>query len=290
MKRILIVGKNSYIGTAFARYVRERYPDEFQAEAVGARDGAWREKDFSEYEIVFHVAGIAHADVGRVTEEGKKEYYRVNRDLALEAAKKAKAAGVGQFVLMSSMIVYGGTEHVTRKTAPKPGNFYGDSKLQADEGVRALAGEGFRTAVLRPPMIYGKGSRGNYPVLSKMAKRLPVFPKVKNKRSMLYIENLCECLCHIMREGAGGIFFPQNEEAVSTSALVKEIAGCAGHRIWVTPLLAPFAAAGKRLPGKAGDLCRKAFGSSYYEPEMSEMEWDYRVADWRESVKRTEST
>jgi len=288
MKRVLVTGRNSYIGTCFRQYVGEHYSEAFQVEAVSLRGDAWRKMDFSGYEAVLYVAGIAHADVGQVTEEGKKEYYRVNRDLALETAQKAKAAGVGQFVLMSSMIVYGGQEHVTRDTVPCPNNFYGDSKWQADQGVRKLADAGFQVAVLRPPMIYGRGSRGNYPTLAKMAKKLPVFPRTTNRRSFLYVENLCEFLCHVIQEGRGGIFFPQNKETVSTSELVKGIAECCGHRIWITSLLTPLAAVGKLLPGKTGDLCRKAFGSSYFEAEMSEMEWDYRVVDWKESLRRTE--
>ncbi len=291
MKRILVTGKNSYIGTAFIRYAETYYPGEFRTDTVSMRDGAWRELDFSVYDTIFHVAGLAHADIGHATEEMRRNYYAVNTELTLEAAGKAKAAGVRQFVFMSSMIVYGGQEHVTEDTVPRPLNFYGDSKWKADSGVRELADDRFRVAVLRPPMIYGKGSRGNYPVLAKMAKKLPVFPKVNNRRSMLYIENLCEFLCRIMLEGRGGIFFPQNAETVSTSELVKEIAECSGHRIRVTPLLTPAIALGKHMPGKIGDLCRKAFGSCWYEPKMSVAEgagWDYRVADLRESIRRTE--
>lgn len=290
MKHILITGKNSYIGTSFEQYVRRRYPEEFRVDTLDMRDAGWRERDFSCYDTVFHVAGIAHADVGSVTEEGKEQYYEVNTRLALDTAAKAKAEGVAQFVFMSSMIVYGGQERVTMETLPAPENFYGDSKWQADAGVRELRSKDFQVAVLRPPMVYGPGSKGNYPRLSKLAKKLPVFPQVKNCRSMLYIENLCEFLCRIMKEGRGGVFFPQNREPVSTGRLVKEIAGCAGHRIWVTPLLAPGVAIGMHMPGKVGNLCRKAFGSSYYEPGMGEMEWDYEVADWRESVRRTEKS
>lgn len=290
MKRILIAGKNSYIGTAFIQYAEEHYPEEFQAEAFSLRDISWQERDFAGYDAVFHVAGIAHADTGHATEEEKREYYRVNRDLVLETARKARGAGVGQFVFMSSMIIYGKTEHVTEDTIPEPENFYGDSKWQADKGVRELADGKFQVAVLRAPMIYGKGSKGNYPVLAKMAKRLPVFPRVENQRSMLYIENLCELLCCIIREGHGGIFFPQNETAIGTSQLVEMIARTCGHRICITPLLAPLAAIGKRLPGKVGALCRKAFGCSCYELDMSRAEWNYRIVDWQESVRRTESS
>lgn len=286
--RILITGKNSYIGTSFEQYASAHYPGEFEADTLDMKDGSWREKDFSGYDAVFHVAGIAHADVGNVTEEEKNRYYLVNTELAAETAAKAKAAGVGQFIFMSSMIVYGAAENVTKETEPHPANFYGDSKWQADRRVRELAAGGFQVAVLRPPMVYGRGSRGNYPSLAKLAQKLPVFPKVKNRRSVLYIENLCEFLCCLIRDGRGGIFFPQNRDPVSTSDLVKEIGMCTGHKIWITSLLTPFAALGRHLPGKAGSLCRKAFGNSCYDPEMGRMDWDYQVADLRESIRRTE--
>jgi len=289
MKRVLITGANSYIGCSFEQYVQKYYADELTVDTVDMIDGTWREKDFSSYDAVFHVAGIAHADVGNVSEEVKRKYYAVNTDLTIETAQKAKAEGVKQFVFMSSMIVYGGQEHITKDTEPQPANFYGDSKWQADKGVRALQREDFCVTVLRPPMIYGKGSKGNYPLLAKLAKKLPIFPKVNNKRSMLYIENLCEFLCLIMKTPKAGVFFPQNSELVNTGDMVKQIALASGHKILVTSLLTPFVWLGMKMPGKIGGLCQKAFGSSYYEPEMSECGLEYRKFDLSDTIRLTEA-
>ena len=289
MRKILITGANSYIGCSFEAYAKEHYGSDFVIDTLDMIDSAWREKDFSAYDGVFHVAGLAHADVGNVSEEVKQNYYAVNTDLAIETAAKAKAEGVRQFVFMSSMIVYGGLEHVTGDTEPAPANFYGDSKWQADKGVRDLQSEEFCVTVLRPPMIYGRGSKGNYPLLAKLAAKLPVFPKVHNKRSMLYIENLCEFLCLIMKEPRAGVFFPQNSELVNTSDMVKQIAKAKGHQIWVTPLLTPFVMLGMKMPGKIGGLCQKAFGSSFYEPEMSACGFDYNVYKFEETIERTEA-
>ena len=191
MKRLLITGANSYIGTSFEDYMNRNFPEALQINTLDMLDEHWKETDFSGYDAIFHVAGIAHADVSNVSKETEQLYYRVNTDLAIATAKKAKEDGAGQFIFMSSMIVYGGKEHITVQTQPSPANFYGDSKWQADKGVRELEDAHFHVAVLRPPMIYGKGSKGNYPVLAKLATKLPVFPKVSNRRSMLYIENLC---------------------------------------------------------------------------------------------------
>ena len=288
MTKVLITGAESYIGQSFAEYARKNYATEFEIDTIDMKKEAWKDYSFSGYDCIFHVAGIAHADVGKVSEDVKAQYYRVNTELAIETAAKAKAEGVKQFVLMSSMIVYGGIECITKETEPKPANFYGDSKWQADKGVRALSTEEFLVTVLRPPMIYGKGSKGNYPTLAKLAKKLPVFPKVDNKRSMLYIENLCEFLCVVMKERRAGIYFPQNKELVNTSDMVEEIAKVAGSRLWVSPLLTPFVVIGKKIPGKIGGLFQKAFGSSYYEPEMGETGFEYCKYDLRESIWLTE--
>jgi len=288
MKKVLITGANSYIGMSFEQYAKKYHAKELTVDTVDMIDGTWREKDFSEYDVVFHVAGLAHADVGNVSEEIKKKYYEINTNLAIETAKKAKAEGVKQFVFMSSMIVYGGAEHITKDTVPSPANFYGDSKWQADKGVRELQSDRFCVTVLRPPMIYGKGSKGNYSLLAKLAKRLPVFPKVNNKRSMLYIENLCEFLSLVMEEPQAGVFFPQNSELVNTSEMVKQIAEINGHKVWITSLLRPFVAIGMKVPGKIGGLCKKAFGNSYYEPEMSKYGFEYCVVCNKDSVQITE--
>lgn len=300
-KKVLITGAGSYVGESFEAYAREHYADNFEIDTLDMMDKGWREKDFHGYDIVYHVAGIAHADVGNVSEEIKKKYYVVNTDLAIETAKKAKEAGVKLFVFMSSMIVYGESapygkqKMITAETKPQPANFYGDSKWQADKGVRALADADFKVAVLRPPMIYGKGSKGNYPTLAKMAKKLPVFPDVKNRRSMLYIENLCEFLCQIMLvddkeySEKGNLFFPQNAQYTRTSEMVRLIAEAAGHRIVMSKVMAPIVFLAGKVPGKVSGLVDKAFGSNCYVQNISEYRnLEYRVVDLKESIRRTE--
>lgn len=295
MKKVLITGANSYIGVNFEQYASAHYPEELQIDTVDMIDGSWREKDFSPYDVVYHVAGIAHADVGKVTDEIKAKYYAINTDLAIETARKAKADGVKQFVFMSSAIVYGNSapygkvKRITKDTEPKPAGFYGDSKWQADKGIRELADDTFITCILRPPMIYGKGCKGNYPVLSKMARKLPIFPDIKNERSMLYIENLCEFLCQVMIRGESGIFWPQNAEYSRTSEMVKIVAGIAGHKILVSKAFNWAVRIMIHVPGKVKGLANKAFGNLSYDQEMSKYEFEYRVVDLKTSIERTES-
>ena len=294
MKKVLITGANSYIGVSFDNYAKEHYDSELVIETIDMIDGSWRKKDLSSYDVVYHVAGIAHADVGNVNDEVKAKYYAINTDLAIETARKAKEHGVRQFVFMSSAIIYGDSapygkaKRITAETKPHPANFYGDSKWQADKGVRELADENFVVTVLRPPMIYGKHSKGNYPTLAKMAKKLPIFPDVDNERSMLYIENLCEFLCQVMIRGEGGVFWPQNAEYSRTSELVKVIAEVNDHPISVSKAWNWVVVLASKIPGKICGLTNKAFGNMSYDQNMSKYDFNYIVVDFRTSIERTE--
>ncbi len=294
MKKILITGANSYIGTSFEEYMKQ-WPDECSIDTVDMIDGSWREKDFGGYDVVFHVAGLAHADVGHASEETKKKYYAINTDLTVETAKKAKADGAKQFIFMSSAIVFGESapmgksKVITKDTKPVPANFYGDSKLQAENGINPLNDESFKVVILRPPMIYGKGSKGNYPMLAKMARKMPVFPDVKNQRSMLYVGNLCEFIRLMIDNNEAGTFHPQNSEYVSTSEMVRQIANVYGKKIWITKLLNPFVWLASKVPGKIGGLANKAFGNFAYDMGMSEYKkGEYVVDKFEVTVEKTE--
>ena len=288
MKKVLITGENSYIGTSFENYVMQCH--DYQIDTVDMIDSTWRDKSFSEYNSVFHVAGIAHSDTGRVSEERKQFYYQINTDLTIETAKKAKADGVGQFIFMSSAIVYGDSapigkpKRITRDTPVAPANFYGDSKVQAENGLLKLADESFHVVILRPPMIYGKGSKGNYPQLSKFAQKLPLFPYIKNERSMLYIGNLTEFVKLMIDNNESGIFYPQNAEYVATSEMVQVIAQAHGKKIRLVK--------GTTVPLKAMShvtgLVNKAFGNLSYDMSMSEYKENYRKFSFEESIRQTE--
>ncbi len=285
MKNILITGKNSYIGTSLENWLM-REPDKYKVDTVDMKDGLWKEKDFSVYDVVFHVAGIAH-----VLSDPKMEdlYYKVNRDLTIETAEKAKAEGVKQFIFMSSIIVYGDSSSskriIDKNTVPKPSNFYGNSKLQAEEGIKDLESDDFKIVVLRPPMIYGKGSKGNYPRLANMAKKTPVFPDIDNERSMLHIDNLCEFIKVMIDYEESGLYFPQNKEYVKTSELVRTIAEVHGKRIWMISWMNWLI----KLMFGVG-VVRKVFGNLVYEKSISDYDKaNYRIRTFRESIKLTES-
>ncbi|MBQ8319643.1 MAG: NAD-dependent epimerase/dehydratase family protein [Clostridia bacterium] len=290
MKKILITGANSYIGCAFENYLKKHYPEAYEIDVVDMIDGTWREKSFCEYDVVYHVAGIAHSDNGKISEEKEKLYYSVNTDLTIETAKKAKAEGVKQFIFMSSAIVYGESAKIGKPkkifadTPVKPANCYGDSKVQAENGIQPLSDVAFKVVILRPPMIYGKGSKGNYPTLVKFAKKLPFFPYVKNERSMLYVETLCEFVRLMIENEEEGIFWPQNKEYSNTSELVKMIGQAHGKNVrlvkgfgWLLRLISPFTG-----------LVNKAFGNLTYDQTLSEYKEEYARYSLKETVDFTE--
>ena len=289
MKRILITGINSYLGKCFKRYI-EGFPG-YSTVSISMRDGSWRDEDFTGIDTVFHVAGLAHSDNGRISAEKARMYYSINTDLTEELAGKAKAEGVHQFIFMSSAIVYGDSapvgerRRIARGTMCSPANAYGDSKLQAEYRLKKLADERFRVAILRPPMIYGPGCRGNYPVLSLFAQHLHFFPRVDNERSMLFVGNLMAFVKLMIDNDEEGTFFPQNAEYSNTSELVRMIAQAHGRRIRLVGGLTGLL----KVMGAFTGLVNKAFGSLSYDMALSDYPGgDYRKYTLQESIEITE--
>lgn len=283
MKKVLITGAGSYVGESVRRYILSTSSD-FQIDAVDTMGDNWKNADYSQYDVVYHVAGIAH-----VNADPKMEalYYKVNRDLTIEVAKHAKAAGVKQFIFMSSQIVFHEsqslkTEVLTAQTKENPNGFYGDSKLQAELGIKPLEDENFKVCILRPCMIYGPNAKGNFPRLAKLACKTPVFPCWHNKRSMLYIDNLAEFVKQAILRELSGTYYPQNRELADTVEIIRFFAKAAGHKVWITRLLNPFVWLGSFVL----QPLNKMFATYYYDPEMSKMDFDYQLVSFEESLKQ----
>lgn len=271
MKRILITGANSYIGTSFEKWMQQ-FDREYQIDTIDMHGEDWKKKDFSAYDSIFHVAGIAHADISKISDEKRNLYYEVNCELAVETASKYAndlADKNGQFIYMSSIIVYGdggsvlNKRIITKDTPPNPSNFYGDSKLKAENRLSELQ-QNLNICILRPPMIYGESSKGNYETLKKIALNFPIFPDFKNERSMLSIDNLCLFLKDIIDEDKAGIFFPQNETVVRTSYLVRDIAEKHNRKVYLLPYMSWLIILLSFFPGKVGKIVNKAFSSIVY--------------------------
>ena len=282
IKKVLITGSNSYVGTNVESWLK-KYPDDFVVDTVSTLNDEWKNADFTKYDVVFHVAGIAHVDAKKKMEP---LYRRVNTDLTISVAKVAKESGVKQFIFMSSNIVYRESRSlkanvVTQKTMPNPNNFYGDSKLQAEIGLEKLESDIFKVVILRPPMIYGPNCKGNFLRLAKLATIVPVFPAFHNKRSMLYIDNLSEFVRQIIIRELYGIYYPQNSELADTVEIVRTFAKQNNHKIYIWKWLNIFVYLGSPFIKSLN----KMFADSYYVPEMSKYDFDYQLVNQEESYK-----
>ena len=286
MKKVLITGAGSYIGTKVQQWLEASFDGtekQFQVDAIDTIDNRWKQADFSKYDVVYNVAGIAHVKAAKG--EGPL-YYAINKDMVIEIAKTAKAAGVKQFIHMSSMIVYKEVKtlegkQIHKDTQPSPNGFYGDSKLQGELGIQALADKDFKVCIIRPPMIYGPGCRGNFPRLVWLAQKTPIFPAWHNKRSMLYIDNLCEFVKQLILHEMEGVMYPQNAEYADTVEIIRYYAKSSGKKIWITKLFNP-------LIWLLGDHVRalgKMFSNSTYDMEMSQYPFNYNVVNLQDSFK-----
>ncbi|WP_297237802.1 NAD-dependent epimerase/dehydratase family protein [uncultured Faecalicoccus sp.] len=283
MKRVLITGKNSYLG-AFVKKELEKDPLNYEVKELDLKEETWKNFDFSSFDVVYHVAGLAHS----TPDESQRDYYyKVNTELAYQCALKAAREGVSQFIFMSSIIVYGSGDVskmriITKDTALDPDNFYGDSKKQAEIKIRSIDSN-MKIVILRPPMIYGPKSKGNYPLLSKFARKTLIFPKYKNERSMLFVGNLAVLIKKLMDTEFEGILLPQNKETVQTYRMIKEIAQFYHHKIWFTSLLNPLVHGFKKLT-----VVNKVFGNLVIDPSLSHFELDYQKYSFEQSIVLTE--
>lgn len=283
MKQILITGKGSYIGTKVEEWLG-KYPDDYKVEVLDMMGDVWKEFDFYGYDVVCHVAGIAHRK-----NAASDLYERVNHVLAVNVAEKAANSGVKQFIFISSGAVYSQSDRkhksivIDRDSLFLPETPYGHSKLRAEEDIQKIKAN-MKVAILRPPMVYGPGAKGNYNRLARISKTSPIFPDINNKRSMIYIDNLCEFVKLIIDNEYEGEFLPQNRDYVKTSDMVRIIAKTNNHKIWITPILNwPI-----YLLSNFFNSVNKAFGTYYYEKE-SYFEDKYIIVDFEDSIIMTES-
>lgn len=287
MKKILITGAGSFVGKSLCAYL-DGNPG-YSVSTLSVRDDAWKHHSFTGVDVIYHCAAIVHEPATKNDSRAAERYHRVNAVLPYELAVKARAEGVGQFIFLSSAAVYGvestvGKPCVIEKNTPTvPTDLYGQSKLEAEKMLQTLSDDSFKVTIIRPPMIYGASCKGNFNALVSLARKLPVFPKTYNSHFMLYIDNLSEFVRLMIDTEASGIFCPQNDCIVSTDEIVRLIAKQHGKKMIIIP---GFLWALKIL-GCLSPKARKAFGSQFYNPQLSHSEMEYCVVSLEESIARS---
>ena len=274
-----MTGQNSYIANNFGNFINQ-YPNLYLLELVSVRDNSWETQSFESYDTLIHAAALVHEPTKNATLE---QYDRVNYQLSIELAKKAKKDGVKHFIFLSTMSIYGlNTGHITASTFINPTSFYGKSKANAEEALLALDSTDFTVTIIRAPMIYGPNCKGNFRSLHKIANISPIFPKVNNRRSAIFIDNFSEFLKIIVDEKLEGILFPQDKEYLNTSDAVSLIAQYSSKNIYISKL----AGLGVNF-FMFSPVIQKAFGSLTYDRSLpgGPNNIEYNKVSFKESIK-----
>lgn len=266
MRRITIIGANSYIGDSFIR-LADGKDYSFKVIDASSADFNIEALDLSGTDVVLNLAAIVHRP-----KEKDEVYYSVNRDLAVRIANIAKKSQVAQFIQMSTKGVFGvDFGFVDDSTQYNPKTTYEKSKLEADLLLGKMRSDSFKICIVRPPMVYGLNCRGNYPKLEKIAIRSPLFPKYKNEKDLIYIGNLVWFLFFAVDNCLDGTFYPKNPSTICVSEMVRLIALYNNHKIRFFKFLNPII---KLLVGKnrkitsvfATSVCKINDGCGFVPP------------------------
>ncbi|MCD8909797.1 NAD-dependent epimerase/dehydratase family protein [Staphylococcus gallinarum] len=282
-KKILLTGKNGYVGNHLENYL---VTQGFIVERISLKNNDWKKLNFEQYEAVIHLAALVHNNMPNAK---IVDYFKINYHLTRQLAEKSKADGVKQFIFFSTMSVFGLNGALTKKieikndTPCNPQTNYGYSKYFAEKAINAMKSHEFIVNIVRPPMIYGEGSPGNFSNLIKIAKIMPVYPKIKNDRSVIYIDNLCKHILSLIYLKVSKTTHPQNIEYMCTNDVLSILRKQFGKRTIEIPIPKLIV----NLIGKI-NIAKKIYGNLMYAKDIDEDR--SRILDYttlEDSIKKT---
>lgn len=287
VKRVLITGKNSYIGNAIEKWLMDKPQSEFIVEQLDVQSENWKQYDFSLYESIVHVAGIVH----RKDIIDAEIYRKVNTELPLEIAQIAKSQGVKQFVFLSTMAVYGIGKKLKENTIDdgtplNPTSLYAVSKYNAERLLSSLNDGCFNVVVVRPPNVYGKDCKGGYiSGFTRIVRILPIIPAAYGnvRQSMIYIDNLCEFIYLLIKHNSKGVYMPQDKFIPSANDLMLAISRGIGKRGYSSKVF------GRIMQlFSFTSIVKKAYGGIAYSEQITDyFDGKYQVVEFIESIRRT---
>jgi UDP-glucose 4-epimerase len=286
--KVLITGRNSYIGSSVKAYI-EKQDSSIDITEISLRNIDINLIDFSSYDVVFHVAGIAHISENKSLE---KQYFLINRDLAIQVAERAKIQGVKKFIFASSLAIYGKDNYFWNQNPIEveeysPTSAYGKSKLEADLYLQTLSSNQFKVYILRLPMVYGPNSKGNLPKLERLADKLFILPNFKNIRSVLHIDNLSKLCSDLIKYNLSSrVFLPQDNLYFSTSEFMTLYRKNKNKVVIKSFLLSLLVFLGAFL----FKFINKVFGNKFVPLNLSKIsEIDYQEQNWKTYIKNIHS-
>jgi nucleoside-diphosphate-sugar epimerase len=281
--KILITANNSYIGNSVKSWL-DQFEPTFIVNKISLRDIELKNYSFKEYDVIIHVAGIAHITTNRKL---KAKYFEVNKDLAIEVASKAKKDGVKQLIFTSTISVYGNDRPIgdykpVEILKPSPSNDYGQSKLEADLGIQKLQDKDFIVSIIRVPMVYGITAKGNFLKLINISSKISIFPKLKNIRSVIHINNLSELVRLIIINKTGGVFLPQDKKYFDTTEFISLYRSYYGKNTFFIPFLSlPLMFIGFFIKS-----LNKLYGNKFYEIAESKIkDFNYQLFSVNDVIK-----
>ena len=227
-RKILVTGGNGFVGRTLLPTLRDAGfdPGTPSREDIGELGPGtdWHPFLF-EVDTVIHLAARAHV-MEDTAADPAAVFDRINHLGTARLASQAAAAGVRRFVFMSSVKVHGDDSEapLTARHPVAPTDPYGRSKLAAEQALTRYSGR-MNVVILRPPLVYGPGVKGNFLSLLRLADRgLPLpLGGLNNKRSLIYVGNLADAILAALRVESG-IYLPSDHDDVSTSELIRRVA------------------------------------------------------------------
>ena len=192
-------------------------------------------------QAVVHLAGRAHV-LHDDAADPKREFHRINVELTERLAVDSLASNVKKFVYISSIGVLGNHTNgvpFDRHSAETPVEAYAESKLRAEKRLQSLFQGRDSLTIIRPPLVYGAGAKGNFERLMKLIDRLPILPfgAVTARRSYVHVRNLCSFIDTCLRsESHNGVFVVCDGEDLPLNELCRILADEMHKKRWLVPL------------------------------------------------------
>lgn len=232
MNKLLITGSNGFIGTYFIN----KYQHKYNIQKFSFFNDDFKKVNLTDVSVIVYLSALVHQMGGA----SAQEYEKVNVTQTLKLAKRAKESGVKHFIFMSTVKVYGEetAQVYSENTICNPEDEYGKSKLKAEQELLKLEDENFKISIVRTPIVYGYGVKANIKNLVNLTNKIPILPfgAIDNKRSMVYIGNLCYLVDEVIKQKQNGIFLASDNEPSSTTKLIELIAKNFNKKVYLVKI------------------------------------------------------
>lgn len=271
----LVTGANGFVGSvlvnvlqkqiirrALRRTVSPALPGDIVVGDIGPKTD-WKPA-LQGVDCVIHLAARTHV-IDERSADPLDAYRHINVLGTQRLAEQAAAAGVRRFVFLSSIKVNGETtaplHPFTEEDSPQPQDAYGTTKREAEDALREISARtSMEVVVLRPPLVYGPGVKGNFLRLLRLIDRGMPLPlaSVNNLRSLVYVGNLVDAIvkCVDSPAAAGKTYLVSDGEDLSTPDLIRKLASAMGRTPRLLPCPPSLLHLGATLLGKRAEVLR----------------------------------